>query len=390
MSAEPEQRFQLQDDVLLRLLHSSILRVSSRAKATFVLALIAVVVAAGPLIVLCLLDGTLIGGVGTLLLDVDVLVRLLITLPLLIIVTVPVSRQLQTVLIYLLESEIVPPDQASTMQELVAQLERRRHSVLTWVITVAITYIFMFYVRDTNSSVVYAAAWFTDDGTIGGSPSPAGWWYTFVAGPLVIIFVVRWIWLMLTWGAFIRKIAALPLRLVPSHPDLMGGLGYVSQAQGIFSLVAFCLSTMAAGRAASDILFAGGHVLNWAPAMAVVTVFLVLLINVPMMFFAGRLLSEQRMLLQRFGGASAHVSRYLEDLLMRSDQMVTAEEARDPIFSAHADMTASFQNAEAMTGLPFSKKAFLQVLLMAAIPFVPVIGIEYDLVELLEKIMVLV
>jgi hypothetical protein len=389
MSSEQGNDFHIGDDAFFGRLHSLVGGETARVNAAIRLMVVCVTVGFVPLALFSAMHGTLWNGVGSLLYDIDLLVRLLISLPLLILVIVPINRQLQTVIRYFVDSGIVPAECHDDYLAVLRRTEARRNSIIGWILTLGVAYGVTLYARDVNATSTFSVGWFNVNGIAGGETTLAGWWFTFVSAPLINIFVLRWLWLIVTWNQMLRAVARMPIQLVPSHPDLMGGLGYVAREQGVYGFVALAISTLAAGRVASDILFAGGHVLTWAPAMITVTAILLILVLYPMIFFAGPLGAHRRTLLLRYGATSAHVSRNLELFIATSDKEVTPEEARDQIFSSHTDMTSSFQNAEKMTGLPFSKSAVIQLVGMAALPFIPVIGIEYDLVELLKQAMVL-
>ncbi|MGH8533620.1 MAG: hypothetical protein ACREV1_13040, partial [Gammaproteobacteria bacterium] len=57
--------------------------------------------------------------------------------------------------------------------------------------------------------------------------SLAGWWHTFLSVPLFQFLLLRWLWRLSMWGAFLFRVSRLPLRIIPTHPDGAGGLRFL-------------------------------------------------------------------------------------------------------------------------------------------------------------------
>src|SRR5215470_2063207 len=79
-----------------------------------------------------------------------------------------------------------------------------------------------------------------------GSFSPAGWWNLLVSLPLLLILFFGWVWRLILWGRFLVLVAALDLQLLPSHPDSVGGLRFVSTSLRGFRLISFALGAVMA------------------------------------------------------------------------------------------------------------------------------------------------
>src|SRR5262245_26612236 len=82
-------------------------------------------------------------------------------------------------------------------------------------------------------------------------------WYVFVIRPLFLILAFGWIWRQLLWGRFLWLISKLDLRLVPSHPDQVGGLKFISSCLRGYRLLCCALGSIAAGVTANHIVHEG-------------------------------------------------------------------------------------------------------------------------------------
>jgi hypothetical protein len=53
-----------------------------------------------------------------------------------------------------------------------------------------------------------------------------GWWLVYVARPIFIALLAVWLWRLILLFLLLKRIAALDLAIVPTHPDRSGGLGF--------------------------------------------------------------------------------------------------------------------------------------------------------------------
>jgi len=76
----------------------------------------------------------------------------------------------------------------------------------------------------------------------------AGYWAFFVALPLLDYVWLRLIFKTLLWIYYLYHVSRVRLALLPTHPDLTGGIGFVSEAQGRFAvlILAYGISNVAA------------------------------------------------------------------------------------------------------------------------------------------------
>src|SRR5262249_11758094 len=85
----------------------------------------------------------------------------------------------------------------------------------------------------------------------------AGWWRMLVSQPLFLALTAVWLWRLLLWPRFLSGTSRLNLRLVASHPDLMGGLRFVLVPLRGFSILALGIGAIAAGSVADAVIFEG-------------------------------------------------------------------------------------------------------------------------------------
>ncbi|TCL75682.1 hypothetical protein [Rhizobium sp. BK251] len=91
-------------------------------------------------------------------------------------------------------------------------------------------------------------SWAVVHGVDGNHITLAGWWTTLVSLPLFWFLMLRGLWRHLVWAMLLRAFAGLRLRLVASHPDSHGGLGFLADYPNAYAV--FVLGVSAAAAAA--------------------------------------------------------------------------------------------------------------------------------------------
>ena len=70
----------------------------------------------------------------------------------------------------------------------------------------------------------------------------AGYWNVFVSQPMSRYIIIGWALDYMLWIYFVWRVSKFKLRIFPTHPDGVGGLGFLRVVQTQFCLPAFALS----------------------------------------------------------------------------------------------------------------------------------------------------
>ncbi|MCK7478821.1 MAG: hypothetical protein M0C28_16690 [Candidatus Moduliflexus flocculans] len=73
-----------------------------------------------------------------------------------------------------------------------------------------------------------AATWYATPSAEGSTLSLAGMWYGYVSLPIFQFLLLRWYFRLFIWARFLWQVSRIELSLVPTHPDRVGGLGFLS------------------------------------------------------------------------------------------------------------------------------------------------------------------
>ncbi len=92
---------------------------------------------------------------------------------------------------------------------------------------------------------------------------------------------------MLALWVLVWKISKLDLRLVASHPDRVGGLGFLEGATVACAPVVLAISVVLAGRWAHEVLYHGVHVDSIKPLAIAFVITMLIAFNGPLLVPAG-------------------------------------------------------------------------------------------------------
>ncbi|HUC99323.1 MAG TPA: hypothetical protein VMR88_12635, partial [Candidatus Polarisedimenticolaceae bacterium] len=192
-----------------------------------------------PMFVLSLVHSVAIGpGSGlSFLSDFAVSIRFLICVPLLIIAEVVLEARTSTVVKHFINSGLVQRNDYTTFDSAVRNSAKLRDSLLAEIVIVAVVVVSVAFLRLEYSGST--STWQELVTEAGPERTLAGWWYLVVGLPFFQFLLWRWLWRFFIWSEFLRAVSRLDLRLIPSHPDLAAGLGFLGAAQARYGIVVF-------------------------------------------------------------------------------------------------------------------------------------------------------
>lgn len=323
-------------------------------------------------------------GTESLLQHFGVHVRLLLGIPLLIVAEGLAHRISQRLTPQFAAAGLVKPEQQSTLQAIFDAAVRWRDAKLPWLV-ILVAALAWTWADTLVPRTAHELAWAHEGGPSGSaSLGFGGWWYVYVARPVFLALLIGWLWRLLLLTLVFRRIARLDLALVPTHADRVGGLGFVEQYAGAFSLVAFTSAAVVSAGWAHDARFHGLDVHSLYPLMATALVATLAVALLPFLAFTGALARTKRQALLDYG---ALVSRHGKAVRRKWIEGQSAED--DPLLEAPeigpvADTAALYESVRNMRVVPIGKPGLLALALPVLIPFVAVLAMQIPLRELLQ------
>jgi hypothetical protein len=250
-----------------------------------------------PLLVLSVAEGQALGGRAAVpfLYDAEAQVRFLVALPLLIVAELIVNRRMRLVVRQFLERNLVPQEAMPRFDAAIASAFRLRNSVVAEVLLLAFVYfVGVLLVWRHFIALAATATWYAIPTSEGPTLTLTGRWYAYVSLPLFQFLLVRWYYRILIWARFLWQVSRIDLRLIPAHPDRVGGLGFLANVAYAFTPLAVAHGAMLAGPIANRIFYVGAALPDFKAEVAVVVCFVLGLVFVPFLVFAPRLASTKR------------------------------------------------------------------------------------------------
>jgi len=320
--------------------------------------------------------------------DIAVHVRFLLVVPLLIMVEWGIGLRTKMVANEFVASGLVGEDDFPRLQSAVSKTRKLLGSAWADTLIAACTYLFI-WIAMRNLTSDGSVFWFEEAVPGGQRLTPAGWWYVFVASPLVGFLFLRWTWRYLVWSWFLNRVARLDLRIAGSHPDRAGGLGFVNIGQTAFASVILAASCVVAAAAANRVLYEGVSLITYRPLMIGFVVVSIVIGLAPFLAFVRPLIIAKWGGLMRYGRFS---NRYVQSFERKWLGEPTPDEPMlgSGDIQSLADLGGSFERVDGMRTVPFDRRTVIIFAAAAAAPMLPLLLTAMpfkEIVKLLIKAM---
>jgi hypothetical protein len=342
-----------------------------------------------PLLVLSAAEGHAWGGAVTMpfLYDLDAHARFLVALPLLVVAELVVHQRMRPLLGQFVERGLVPDAAMPRFDAAIASATRLRNSVLAEVALIVLVYAVGVGVVWRTHSGVAVTSWY--GGTAEGMwrPSLAGWWLALASLPLFQFILLRWYFRLFVWARFLWHVSRLPLKLVPTHPDRCGGLGFLGNVGYAFAPWLLAQGALLAGTFSIQIFFAGAKLPQFKMEIVAVVVFLLLAVLGPLLVFAPVLGPAKRLGLREYGSFAQRYVRSFDRKWLRGGAAAGEELLGTGDIQSLADLGNSFEVVRGMRLAPFTKETVLQLTVLTLLPLLPLTLTMISLEQLLDRLL---
>jgi hypothetical protein len=341
-----------------------------------------------PLLVLSAVQGLAFGTRVPVpfLLDIDAHVRFLIVVPLLIAAELVVHQRIRFVARQFVERELIPPGERPRFDAAIASTVRLRNSVVAEVALLAFVYLVGVNVIWRGYTALDTSTWYAPRGSDGATLSLAGMWYAFVSVPLFQFLLLRWYYRIFIWARFLWQVSRLDLRLVPTHPDRLGGLGFLSMTSSAFAPLAAAHGALVSGWIATRIFHHGAALLDFKVEIVAVAVVMLCLVFTPFLVFSRHLAHFWRQGERDYGPLAERYAHQFE-----AKWVTGSPPPREALLGTNdiqslSDMAHVYDVAHTMRFVPFTKQGAIQVLVATLAPIAPLVLTMMPLAELVKRL----
>jgi hypothetical protein len=341
-----------------------------------------------PLLVLSVVEGRALGGSVAVpfLLDVEANLRFLVALPLLIISELVVHQRMRFVVRQFLERDLIPESGLTRFKSAIASAFRLRNSVLAEVLLIAFVYVVGVMLFWRQYLALATATWYAMPTADGLQLSLPGKWYAYVSLPLFQFLLVRWYYRIFIWTRFLWQTSRIELSVIPTHPDRVGGLGFLADTVYAFTPLAVVHGAMLAGPMANRIFYVGGTLSEFKIEIAVLVVFLLCVVLGPLLVFAPQLAQAKRTGNREYGTLAERYVREFDAKWLRGGAAPNEPLVGSADIQSLSDLANSFEVVRTMQIAPITKDAVLRLIVATLAPIVPLVLTMMPLEELLKTL----
>jgi hypothetical protein len=194
----------------------------------------------------------------------------------------------------------------------------------------------------------------------------AGWWSVCVSLPLCYFLLFRGLWRHLVWAELLRAIARMDLRLVATHPDGKGGLGFLADYPNAYMFFVFGMSSLVAAALAKNLVHQTVSLATFTSVMGAWLAIVLLLFAYPLSAFSRPLADLKQRATLLLGAQATRYHRTAERKLLGRNVVFDADDEPDEDVP---DPTKVFETTRKMSLMMISRAAIVPVTAAALIPF---------------------
>jgi len=343
-----------------------------------------------PLLILSAIDGKLLPKTVTtpFLVDLSAHVRFLVALPLFLIAGLVAAARMMPTLRQFLARELVPEESIGRFNDAISSALRLGDSVVADLVIIVLIYIFdAIVVRRSYDAVT---AWHSMPGANGVTLTPAGFCFLYVSLPIFEFVLLRWYYRLFIWGRFLAQVSRLKLRLVPTNPDRVGGLGFLLLGTQAFTVFAMAQGAQLTAWLAARVLVKGTSLAEFKAEIVLVLIFVLCITIGPLLVFTRMLARAKRRGVFEYGALASRYAREFDDKWVRAKQTCEEPLVGSADVQSLADMGGSYDLVQSMRTLPFTPQMIISFCVVTLVPVAPLLLTLMPLSDILKKLVSIV
>jgi hypothetical protein len=338
-----------------------------------------------PMLLLALLASTPGGGSRVSFFhDVEVHTRFLVALPILIAAELIVHRRVRPVVRRFVDRRIVLPQDLPRFNRAIDSAVKIRNSVPLETGLLVVAYSMGLWLWNSRISL-NTATWYVLPESR-WHLTPAGYWYVFVALPIVQFILLRWYFRLFIWFRFLGHVSRINLNLISTHPDRCAGLSFLGKSSYAFGPVLFAQGAMLAGLVASRVLYRGESLLSFKLQIGGFIAFFVMAILAPLLMFTPQMARAKRNGLANYGQLSQTYVERFERKWIAGDPAPAEDLLGAADIQSLADLGNSYSLVREMRSVPFGLDDITRLAAATAAPLLPLLLTVFSPEELILRV----
>jgi hypothetical protein len=312
-------------------------------------------------------------------------VRFLVAIPLFFVCETWVGPTMADFVRNIMNSRLVPESEQPVLVKIIGGINRLRDS---WLVE-GFLFLLMFLLplfdtsgilpgRSTSASFIIEQA--------GGHLTLPNMVYIWFCLPLFRFLVARWLWHLCLWWYFLYRLQKLKLRLIPTHSDEAGGLGYLEVVQEHFAPLAMAFSAILAASFAEEIITGTLPFESLYYLIPVVLVLNLVIFVGPLFLFSGKLWMCRVNGLNDYMVMASHYTEAFDQNWIKDETATGQSQLGSSDIQSLADLTNSVRVIRDMRTVPASRRLIMAFAVAVILPFVPFVFIKLNFSELMKKL----
>jgi hypothetical protein len=199
----------------------------------------------------------------------------------------------------------------------------------------------------------------------------AGYWLAFVSLPISRFLLLRWYFRLFVWYSFLWRVSRLRLKLNALHADRAGGLGFLGESVMAFTPVLVAQSAFFSMLLGNRIWHGGAKLSDFAQGVAAVVVFLMLVVLLPLTFFARQLIDARLRDSRRYGQLASRYSNAFDEKWLAAGMNQSEPLLGTSDIQSLSDLANSYDVVRATRFVPFGKTTVVRLAICIGLPLLP-------------------
>jgi hypothetical protein len=282
-----------------------------------------------------------------------------------------------------LERHLIPERALPRFDAAIASAFRLRNSVLAEVLLIILVYVAGFLIWREQYQLD-TATWYASPTVDGMKLSFTGIWFGWVSLPVFQFLLMRWWFRICIWARFLWHVSRIDLKLVPTHPDRVGGLGFISNTVYAFVPLALVFGVILSGSIANQIFHQGAALPEFKVFIATYVIILLCVVLSPLMVFAPQLARAKRVGIREYGTLAERYVREFDAKWLRGGAPADEQLVGSGDIQSLADLANSYEVVKTMRIAPVTREAITRLVIAPLVPVAPLVLTMMPLEKLLE------
>lgn len=300
-------------------------------------------------------------------------VRLLMAIPLFFVCETWVFPRMTEFTREIVSAGMVPETEMSAFAEDIRRTARRSSSWVVEAVFALAAFTLPMVVdlpgKSANSGLFLAET--------GGHFGPVLIWYFGYCLPLFRFLLLRWVWRLGLWCWFLFRLQQRKLRLMPTHSDGVGGVGYVEVVHEHFTPLALAISAGFAASFAEDIVSGAAAFESLYRTVPMILLLVAALFVGPLFIFSPSLWMCRIRGWREYMGMASRYTEAFDSRWLRDDKITGEAQLGTPDIQSLADLTNSVNVVRNMQVAPISRRLLMQFAAATALPLLPLLFLKY-------------